>query len=835
MISPLKKKLRKALQLKKSHLVIVGLALSISISLMSAQRILNTSIELLLTNKSAELLTGDIEIASTQALSPENRQLIGNTLPQHQTTNRQIFTSMIQFYGNQTKLVEIVAIESNYPLRGNCTATDNDGNIVPITTLLNTQPSAIVISQQLMLNTDITFGSTVSIGEFKGTVVGVVNQEPDISIQSLSLGPRLYMHLTNVPATGFDQVLSRNYHSLFIAFDQSSTSDFWVEPLATALGIQGNQKTIQGSYGPSQPIIVRSFRDMNEALLRGFSSVNQFFLILSLFILLLSGTAFGFIIWTSILQKLADIGNLRYLGITIRQVHQFYTYEAIRIAIIATILGFFNGALIAQLCQWLIAKQWNLPIDWVTIHPMDACFIAGFSILGIYLMTICVMTLTKTNGVFNNEQTQKINMKVLGMIAGVLLGFMAIFLIMNGVNTKQAIILIGVFLMVFVCLSIIDRIVEVILKKIPTKKISLPTRIAIKYLSDGHTLRRMAFISICFSLIGIFTMAHYEASLNNEFNPKNSTNVLPSLFVTDLYGHQMNAFKSLVTNRHTLSPLARTRIIAINHQPLPSYVTDRKISETTFLYREQNLSSRSTMYPTETLVQGQWFDPDNPLIELSVEERFAKRLKLKLNDTLEFSIFGIPFLTTITSIRSVDWSTFDPNFFLLIEPPHLTQFPQTWVSAIYTNDDAETLATQTQLAETFPNATIIDIQRTSQKVLGFFKTFIAAFKMGALFSFFIGGCLFLLLGKLYVDIRKDSYNMLHWIGMSKTSIQTTSLIENMIFASITYLTALIISLGIASILFSFFVPIPLKINGSVMVGTAFVLLGMVSIEWRLKS
>ena len=57
---------------------------------------------------------------------------------------------------------------------------------------------------------------------------------------------------------------------------------------------------------------------------------------------------------------------------------------------------------------------------------------------------------------------------------------------------------------------------------------------------------------------------------------------------------------------------------------------------------------------------------------------------------------------------------------------------------------------------------MIDIQNTSEKVLGFFKTFIVAFKLGALFSFFIGGCLFLLLGKLYVDIRKVTTCLFDW-------------------------------------------------------------------------
>ena len=62
----------------------------------SAQRLLNTSLDTSLTRKSAELLTADIEIASTQALSTKILTLLA-TLPTHQSSRRQLF-SHVQFW-----------------------------------------------------------------------------------------------------------------------------------------------------------------------------------------------------------------------------------------------------------------------------------------------------------------------------------------------------------------------------------------------------------------------------------------------------------------------------------------------------------------------------------------------------------------------------------------------------------------------------------------------------------------------------------------------------------------------------------------------------------------
>ena len=164
------KKLTKALKLKPGHLIIIGVALTLSIALMSAQRILNTSMRAMLTEKSAELLTADIEVATTEAISTDNIRLINKVLINQTITKRQIFSSMIQFYGNQTELAEIVAVEKDYPLRGKCLGMDANGNIVSIASLLASDPNAVVISERLYNETDLSFGSTVTIGNFSAIV-----------------------------------------------------------------------------------------------------------------------------------------------------------------------------------------------------------------------------------------------------------------------------------------------------------------------------------------------------------------------------------------------------------------------------------------------------------------------------------------------------------------------------------------------------------------------------------------------------------------------------------------------------------------------------------------
>ena len=209
-----KKHCKAALRLPKTHRLIIGLALSLSIGLISTQRIFNTTLKTTLTQQSSALLTADIEIASTKPLSDTNINAINQTLPSHNVAERRVFSSMVQYYGNSSKLVEIFAVDSHYPLIGDCLAMDETGKERPIQTFMRGKKHAIVISQELANQTDITYGTFLSIGDYTGTVTGIITKEPDINIQSLAyMAPRIYMNLADTQATGFKNDRTRKYHS----------------------------------------------------------------------------------------------------------------------------------------------------------------------------------------------------------------------------------------------------------------------------------------------------------------------------------------------------------------------------------------------------------------------------------------------------------------------------------------------------------------------------------------------------------------------------------------------------------------------------------------------
>lgn len=82
--------------------------------------------------------------------------------------------------------------------------------------------------------------------------------------------------------------------------------------------------------------------------------------------------------------------------------------------------------------------------------------------------------------------------------------------------------------------------------------------------------------------------------------------------------------------------------------------------------RELNLSWNSRLQANNQLINGNWWD-DQTLGKpyISIEEGLANRLKVNIGDSLTFKIADQEISASILNIRSVQWDSFQPNFFII--------------------------------------------------------------------------------------------------------------------------------------------------------------------------
>ena len=141
------------------------------------------------------------------------------------------FPSMAVADIERMTLVSVKAVSAGYPLKGNLQwsvdpygAVQSDGAI-PL-------PGEIWLAPRLFSLLEVTSGETITVGERKLTISGTVRGEPDATTAVFGFGPRLLMHVADIPSTGVVQPGSRVEYRLLLGGEADVIGAFleWLTP-----------------------------------------------------------------------------------------------------------------------------------------------------------------------------------------------------------------------------------------------------------------------------------------------------------------------------------------------------------------------------------------------------------------------------------------------------------------------------------------------------------------------------------------------------------------------------------------------------------------------------
>jgi putative ABC transport system permease protein len=80
---------------------------------------------------------------------------------------------------------------------------------------------------------------------------------------------------------------------------------------------------------------------------------------------------------------------------------------------------------------------------------------------------------------------------------------------------------------------------------------------------------------------------------------------------------------------------------------------------------------------------------------------------LEIGDTLTYSIGGESLEVRLSSVRRVQWDSFRPNFFMVLNPGAIEQFAHTYITSFYVAPEQRALTVE--LVRRFPGVSVIDI------------------------------------------------------------------------------------------------------------------------------
>jgi len=225
-------------------------------------------------------------------------------------------------------------------------------------------------------------------------------------------------------------------------------------------------------------------------------------------------------------------------------------------------------------------------------------------------------------------------------------------------------------------------------------------------------------------------------------------------------------------------PMARGTLVKINQEFVSSDGVEAS-GKRDGIRRPLNLTWTENLPVDNKILQGAWFEvKDHGKLLISIEKEIAERLGVKIGDSLTFIINTQEISAKISSIRSVDWSSFTPNFYVIYPPGLLDQAPHTFLASFYIpNNKAHLLR---ELVTAFPAINILSITEMLDQA----KTIIGMLSLIVGFVWFftliIGFILLLAVVISSIKIRNYQNNIMRILGASKRQLQSMLALEYLI-------------------------------------------------------
>ena len=320
--------------------------------------------------------------------------------------------------------------------------------------------------------------------------------------------------------------------------------------------------------------------------------------------------------------------------------------------------------------------------------------------------------------------------------------------------------------------------------------------------------RRMVFVQVIAIALTLFSLALISTirdDLVASWQSKVPDNA-PNIFVINLFEKDKQQFLDKLNN-HKLEhspiyPIVRGRLSAVNGVPIRQYVSKESNRQDESLDRDLALTWNIHLPKDNKIIQGKWHQSNlnNEMKGVSIEQGIAENLAIKLGDTLAFTIETQTVSAIVTSIRSVEWESFSPNFYMIFSPGVLAGLPVSYMSSLRLDKKQRPILRK--FVEQFPSATFFDVNFLLNRIRGIAQKISYAVETVLYFALFSSILVFISIEMILRKYRVYSIAIFKAVGADTKLILKVFLTEfiliGLISGMIAYVLNLIISFGITN-------------------------------------
>ncbi|WP_407353859.1 ABC transporter permease [Luteimonas sp. R10] len=603
--------------------------------------------------------------------------------------------------GAEPRLGELRALGEGFPLRGAFRIVERAGGAereaggVPAPgTLWMSRAGADVFGARI--------GDSIGIGTLQLRLAALVTQEPDASIDYFNVAPKVFLNLADLPATGLLQEGSRVRYRLVVAGETGAVERFAADARANL------------ARGQRLETIRDTRPEVNSALDRA----GRFLGLAALVSVVLAAVAVAMAARRHSERHLSGAAVMRCLGASQRTLVGIHVGELLLLGLIAATLG----VVLAFALQWAVggwiaqALQVELPAaGWM---PAVQGYGVGLVVLLAFgAPPVLALRRVPALRVLRRDLDPVEPGALVVLLAG--LGGLAALLWWKAGSAELATSMLLGILATLAVLALLAWALIVLVRRLRTRlRGSLRYGLANVSRRAGSSIAQVSALGL--GLMALLLLTFVRTDLLDRWQLALAENA-PNRFIINVQPDQLDPVRAFMAAQEVdppvLFPMVRARLVGRNGEAVSgeSYA-DAQPRARRMAEREFNLSMADALRDDNRVTAGKFWNGTPAQPEFSVEEGFAETLGWKIGDRIAFDIAGQRMEAPITSLRSVEWESFRPNFFVLASSGALDGYPASYITAVSVPPERGRFTAD--LVERFPNLSVIDVDAVLAQVRG---------------------------------------------------------------------------------------------------------------------
>nr|MCU0936713.1 FtsX-like permease family protein [Gammaproteobacteria bacterium] len=571
--------------------------------------------------RATELLAADLVLVSSAPIEEARRQAARER--GLNVTETLTFPSMVAA-GDRLQLAEVKAVGPGYPLRGELRvapapfAADTPRDAGP-------GPGSAWVDARLATALGVAPGRRVQVGAIELAVTEILAFEPDRPGDLFSLGPRLMMHLDDVPASGLVQPGSRVTHRLLVAGTEAAVADY--------------RGALQDRLGRGEGL--QGVRDTRPELRIALDRAERFLGLAALVSALLAGVAVALAARRYAERHLDTVAVLRCLGATQGYVTRLFATQLLLVGLTAGAVGAGFGYLAQGGLAVLLAEAYPgalpVPSPWPAVAGMATGLVtlAGFALPPLLrLREVPPLRVLR-------RDLAPLPAPARWVYGSALLALGALVLWQAGDARLAGYVLAGAAATVVVLVGAAYVLVTAL--RPLRARVGVSWRFGLARIARGAGQSVVQVAAFGLGLMVLLLLTVVRGELIDGWRDRLPPDA-PNYFLINVQPDEVAGVRAFLAAHAVadtaLYPMVRGRLVAIDGRPVSA--DDYEAARAKRLVeREFNLSTAAEPQEDNRVTAGRWWSGTRPPApQLSVEEGLAETLGITLGSRLRFQVAG---------------------------------------------------------------------------------------------------------------------------------------------------------------------------------------------------